>query len=101
MTTTLDLPADLVDSRARDEDAARPARNSSATVSSCHLFLLPLLYEKGGYVLRNIRLVSADVKTLQTAVPSFANITITQTLTTKLRVHRLTPDELRARGITV
>ncbi|HEX3067153.1 MAG TPA: hypothetical protein VHX14_01165 [Thermoanaerobaculia bacterium] len=66
-----------------------------------HLFLLPLLYEKGDYVLRNIRLVSADGKTLQTAVPSFANITITQTLTTKLSVHQLTPDELRARGITV
>ncbi len=52
-------------------------------------------------MLRNIRLVSADGKTLQTAVPSFANITITQTLTTKLSVHQLTPDELRARGITV
>jgi hypothetical protein len=66
-----------------------------------HLFQLPLLYEKGDYVLRNIRLVSADGKTLQTAAPSFANITITQTLTTKLTVHQLTPDELRARGITV
>ena len=66
-----------------------------------HLFQLPLLYEKGDYVLRNIRLVSADGKTLQTAVPSFANITITQILTTKLSVHQLTPDELRARGITV
>jgi hypothetical protein len=66
-----------------------------------HLFQLPLLYEKGDYVLGNIRLVSADGKTLQTAVPSFANITVAKVLTTKLSVHQLTPDELRARGITV
>ncbi|MEA2163765.1 MAG: large repetitive protein [Thermoanaerobaculia bacterium] len=66
-----------------------------------HLFQLPLLYEKGDYVLGNIRLVSADGKTLQTAIPSFANITVTKVLTTKLTVHQLTPDELRARGITV
>jgi hypothetical protein len=66
-----------------------------------HLFQLPLLYEKGDYVLRNVRLVSADGKTLQTAVPSFANITVAKVLTTKLSVHQLTPDELRARGITV
>jgi hypothetical protein len=66
-----------------------------------HLFQLPLLYEKGAYVLGNIRLVSADGKTLQTAVPSFANITVAKVLTTKLSVHQLTPDELRARGITV
>jgi hypothetical protein len=66
-----------------------------------HLFQLPLLYEKGDYVLGNIRLVSADGKTLQTAIPSFANITVTKVLTTTLSVHQLTPDELRARGITV
>ena len=66
-----------------------------------HLFQLPLLYEKGDYVLGNIRLVSADGKTLQTAIPSYANITVTKVLTTKLTVHQLTPDELRARGITI
>ena len=66
-----------------------------------HLFQLPTLNEKGDYILRNIRLVSADGNLLQTAVPSFANITITQVLDTKLTVHQLTPDELRARGITV
>src|SRR4051794_8942191 len=66
-----------------------------------HLFQLPALNEKGDYILRNIRLVSADGVVLQTAVPSFANITITQVLDTKLTVHQLTPDELRARGITV
>jgi hypothetical protein len=66
-----------------------------------HLFQLPVLNEKGDYILRNIRLVSADGNVLQTAVPSFANITITQVLQTKLSVHQLTPDELRARGITV
>jgi hypothetical protein len=60
-----------------------------------------VLNKKGDYILRNIRLVSADGNVLQTAVPSFANITITQVLGTKLSVHQLTPDELRARGITV
>jgi hypothetical protein len=59
-----------------------------------HLFQLPVLNEKGDYILRNIRLVSADGNVLQTAVPSFANITITQVLQTKLSVHQLTPDEL-------
>jgi hypothetical protein len=66
-----------------------------------HLFQLPVLNEKGDYILRNIRLLSADGKVLQTAVPSFANITITQVLDTKLSVRQLTPDDLRARGITV
>jgi hypothetical protein len=66
-----------------------------------HLFQLPALNEKGDYILRNIRLVSADGNVLQIAVPSFANITITQVLDTKLSVHQLTPDELRARGITI
>lgn len=66
-----------------------------------HLFELPALNEKGDYILRNIRLVSADGKVLQTAVPSFANITVAQVLDTKLSVRQLTPDDLRARGITV
>jgi len=66
-----------------------------------HLFQLPALNEKGDYILRNIRLVSADGNVLQIAVPSFANITVAQVLDTKLSVHQLTPDELRARGITV
>ena len=66
-----------------------------------HLFQLPVLYEKGDYSLRNIRLVSADGNVLQTAVPSFANITVTQVLDTKLSIRQLTPDDLRARGITV
>jgi hypothetical protein len=51
-----------------------------------HLFQLPVLNEKGDYILRNIRLVSADGRILQTAVPSFANITVTQVLDTKLSV---------------
>ncbi|HEV7488182.1 MAG TPA: hypothetical protein VGQ65_21110 [Thermoanaerobaculia bacterium] len=48
-----------------------------------HLFQLPALNEKGDYMLRNIRLVSADGNVLQIAVPSFANITITQVLDNK------------------
>jgi hypothetical protein len=38
---------------------------------------------------------------LQITVPSFANITITQVLDTNFTVHQLTPDDLRAGGITV
>jgi hypothetical protein len=66
-----------------------------------HLFQLPARSEKGDYILRNIRLVSAGGNMMKIAVPSFAIITITQVLHTKLTVHQLTPDELRARGITV
>jgi hypothetical protein len=71
------------------------------TTKPGHLFQLPVLYEKGDYILRNIRLVSAGGIVLQTAVPSFANITVTQVLDTKLSIRQLTPDDLRARGITV
>lgn len=66
-----------------------------------HLFQLPALNEKGDYILRNIRLLSADGKVLQTAVPSFANISVVQALDTKISVRHLTLDELRARGITL
>jgi len=66
-----------------------------------HLFQLPALNEKGDYILRNIRLLSADGKLLQTAVPSFANITVVQALDTRISVRQLTLEELRARGITL
>ncbi len=66
-----------------------------------YAFQLPALYQTGDYVLRNIRLIGPEGNVLQTAVPSFANITITQVLDTKVSVHQLTPEDLRARGITV
>jgi len=66
-----------------------------------HQFVLPALHEKGEYTLQNIRLVGADGQFLQQAIPSFAAITVTDTLTSEVKVTQLTPDQLRERGITV
>ncbi|HEV7766228.1 MAG TPA: hypothetical protein VGQ76_14580, partial [Thermoanaerobaculia bacterium] len=64
-------------------------------------FALPALHEKGEYTLQNIRLVGANGEFLQPAVPSFALITVSDALSTKVRVRQLRPEELRERGITI
>jgi Bacterial Ig-like domain/F5/8 type C domain len=64
-------------------------------------FAIPPLHAKGEYTLQNIRLVTAAGQFVQQAVPAFATIVVADVMTTAVTVHQLTPDELRARGITV
>ncbi|MEO8033970.1 MAG: carboxypeptidase-like regulatory domain-containing protein, partial [Acidobacteriota bacterium] len=65
-----------------------------------HKFQIPGLSREGVYFLQNIRLTkSGDF--LQPATPSVATITVSNLLQTSVRVKQLTPEELRARGISV
>ncbi|MGZ7042575.1 MAG: hypothetical protein ACXVH7_12350, partial [Thermoanaerobaculia bacterium] len=65
-----------------------------------HKFQIPGLSREGVYFLQNIRLMKgADF--LQSATPSIATITVSNLLQTSVRVKQLTPDEIRARGISV
>ena len=65
-----------------------------------HKFTLPGLSREGVYFLRNIRLMKGT-EFLQNATPSIATITVSNLLQTAVRVRQLTPEELRARGITI
>ncbi|HEX6640175.1 MAG TPA: hypothetical protein VF215_03640, partial [Thermoanaerobaculia bacterium] len=62
---------------------------------------LPALHEEGEYLLQNIRLVGPTGEFVQQAVPSIATVNVTGVLQTRVKVRQLTPEELRARGITV
>ncbi|MFL6245141.1 MAG: hypothetical protein ACJ74H_03885, partial [Thermoanaerobaculia bacterium] len=62
---------------------------------------LPKLDVEGEYLLQNIRLVGPNGEFVQQAVPSIATVNITGVLGTRVKVRQLTPEELRARGITV
>ncbi|HVR37666.1 MAG TPA: hypothetical protein VMU84_01110, partial [Thermoanaerobaculia bacterium] len=62
---------------------------------------LPTLHDEGDYLLQNIRLVGPSGEFVQQAVPSIATINVTGVLQTRVKVRQLTPEELRARGITV
>jgi hypothetical protein len=62
-------------------------------------FAIPALHTAGEYTLQNIRLVGAGGEFLQSAVPSFATIGVTDALKTQVRVRQLTPEEMRERGI--
>jgi len=64
-------------------------------------FVLPALHEAGEYTLQNIRLVDAQGKFLQQAIPSFATIEVSAVFNTSVSVVQLSPDDLRARGITI
>ncbi|MEO8035659.1 MAG: hypothetical protein ABI837_14585, partial [Acidobacteriota bacterium] len=65
-----------------------------------HAFQVAGLSEEGVYYLQNIRLMKGD-QLLQTAEPSLVVIQATNALQTTITVRQLTPDELRARGITI
>jgi hypothetical protein len=65
-----------------------------------HKFVLPALSREGIYFLRNIRLLKGT-EFLQSATPSIATITVSNLLQTSVKVRQLTPEELRARGITI
>src|SRR6185369_12899483 len=61
---------------------------------------IPALSRKGTYLLQNIRLIK-DGEFLQPATPSVATITVSELLVTEVKVRQLTPEELRARGISI
>jgi len=65
-----------------------------------HKFQIPGLSREGVYFLQNIRLMKGS-EFLQPATPSVATITVSNLLQTTVKVRQLTPEELRARGITI
>jgi hypothetical protein len=65
-----------------------------------HKFQIPGLAREGVYFLQNIRLMKGG-EFLQSATPAVATITVSNLLQTSVRVRQLTPEELRARGITI
>lgn len=66
-----------------------------------HKFAIPPLHQQGDYLLQNVRLLDRDGRLLQVAVPSSVAIHVTGVLDTKITVRQLTPDDLRARGISI
>ena len=83
-------------------DLIGPGIAAPITISTApgHAFQVAGLSEEGVYYLQNIRLVKSG-QLLQTATPSYAVIQVTNALQTSVTVRQLTPEELRARGITV
>ena len=65
-----------------------------------HKFQIPGLSREGVYFLQNIRLMKGS-DFLQAATPSIATITVSNLLQTSVRVKQLTPEEIRARGISI
>ncbi len=65
-----------------------------------HKFQIPGLAQLGTYYLQNIRMMKGT-EFLQYATPSVAVITVADVLQTKVTVKQLSPEELRARGITI
>ena len=63
-------------------------------------FDIPALHEEGVYFLQNVRLMR-EGEFAGSASPSLAVVTVARTLVTNISVRQLTPEELRARGITV
>ncbi len=70
------------------------------TTAPGHKFQIPGLAQAGTYYLQNIRLLNGT-EFLQYATPAAAVITVADLLRTEISVRQLSPDELRARGITV
>ena len=83
-------------------DLIGPGISTPITMSTApgHAFQVAGLSEEGVYYLQNIRLTKSG-QLLQTATPSYAVIQVTNALQTTVTVRQLTPEELRARGITV
>jgi hypothetical protein len=65
-----------------------------------HKFQIPGLAQLGTYYLQNVRMMK-KTEFLQYATPSVAVITVADLLQTKVTVRQLSPEELRARGITI
>src|SRR5436190_3976471 len=65
-----------------------------------HKFQIPGLSREGVYFLQNIRLMKGS-DFLQAATPAVATITVSNLLQTSVRVKQLTPEEIRARGISI
>ncbi|HEX7708969.1 MAG TPA: discoidin domain-containing protein [Thermoanaerobaculia bacterium] len=70
------------------------------TTAPGYKFQIPGLSRQGVYYLQNIRMMKGG-EFLQYATPSIATITVADLLETKVKVRQLSPEELRARGITV
>jgi len=64
-------------------------------------FTLPPLHEQGDYTVLNIRLVDSKGVFVQYATPTSTIVHVVGTLGTQVTIHQLTPDDLRARGITI
>jgi hypothetical protein len=64
-------------------------------------FTLPPLHEQGDYTVSNIRLVDESGKFVQSAVPTYTAVHVVGTLNTTVTIKQLTPDDLRARGISI
>jgi hypothetical protein len=65
-----------------------------------HKFQIPGLPQLGTYYLQNVRLMKGT-EFLQYATPAVATIQVADLLQTKVTVKQLSPEELRARGITI
>ena len=70
------------------------------TTAPGYRFQIPGFKTEGIYYLQNVRLMKGN-EFVAPATPSAAAITVANILQTSVRVHQLTPDELRARGIVV
>ncbi|MGA8808314.1 MAG: hypothetical protein WB973_10590, partial [Thermoanaerobaculia bacterium] len=64
-------------------------------------FTLPPLHEQGDYTVLNIRLVDSKGVFVQYATPTSTVVHVVGVLGTTVTIHQLTPDDLRARGITI
>ena len=70
------------------------------TATPGYRFHIPGLPRTGEYYLQNVRLMNGAA-IVQQAAPSLAKITVADLLQTSLQVKQLTPDEIRARGISI
>ena len=70
------------------------------TTAPGYRFQIPGLSQTGVYYLQNVRLMKGT-DFLQYASPATAVITVADLLQTKVTVKQLSPDEIRARGITI
>src|SRR5712691_2194795 len=70
------------------------------TTAPGYKFQIPGFSREGIYYLQNIRLMKGN-DFVAPAIPPMAAITVANILQTSVKVHQLTPDEMRARGIVV
>jgi hypothetical protein len=116
VTTGIDIPASIQTEFGGKQNDEAPAVEGLVAVGELdgpgielpirletapgHKFTIPGLSREGVYFLRNIRLMKGT-EFLQSATPSIATITVSNLLQTAVKVRQLTPEELRARGITI
>ncbi|HSP34283.1 MAG TPA: hypothetical protein VLU46_08210, partial [Thermoanaerobaculia bacterium] len=116
VTTGLDIPTTIQTKFAGKTNDAAPAVEGliaagdltgpgidtpiRLTTAPGYKFQIPGFSREGIYYLQNVRLMKgADF--VAPAMPSIAAITVANVLQTSLKVHQLTPEELRARGISL